>query len=207
MHVDGLEAVWAAGDATWFPIKQGGLAAQQADVAARSIAARAGAHVPIEAFQPVLRGMLVTGGAPDFLRSSRTDPDADVAAGGRGLWSPSTKVAAHVSRALRRTGSRSRPTHRSSWTSTLRGSRRGRVCASARGIARPRGGRRRCAHRRLQGAIKWLSLVEQLDLVIPSSTSRGAMSGDRNCSPTWRRMPRPSGLIRATQAPRRRSAI
>ena len=32
MHVDGLEAVWAAGDATWFPIKQGGLAAQQADV-------------------------------------------------------------------------------------------------------------------------------------------------------------------------------
>ena len=105
MHVDGLEAVWAAGDATWFPIKQGGLAAQQADVAARSIAARAGAHVPIEAFQPVLRGMLVTGGAPDFLRSSRADPDADVAAAGRGLWSPSTKVAAtylgpYVARAL-----------------------------------------------------------------------------------------------------------
>ena len=105
MHVDGLEAVWAAGDATWFPIKQGGLAAQQADVAARSIAARAGAHVPIEAFQPVLRGVLVTGGAPDFLRSSRAGPDADAAAAGRALWSPSTKVAAkylgpYVARAL-----------------------------------------------------------------------------------------------------------
>ena len=69
MHVEGLEAVWAAGDATWFPIKQGGLAAQQADVAARSIAAHAGAHVPIEPFQPVLRAALITGGTPDFFRT------------------------------------------------------------------------------------------------------------------------------------------
>ena len=37
MQVVGLESVWVAGDATWFPIKQGGLAAQQADVAARTI--------------------------------------------------------------------------------------------------------------------------------------------------------------------------
>ena len=43
MHVAGLEAVWAAGDATSFPVKQGGVAAQQADAAARAIAARAGA--------------------------------------------------------------------------------------------------------------------------------------------------------------------
>ena len=114
MHVDGLEAVWAAGDATWFPIKQGGLAAQQADVAARSIAARAGAHVPIEAFQPVLRGVLVTGGAPDFLRSSRADPER----GRRGGW-PRAVVALdqgcrQVSRALRGAGSRSGRPRRSS---------------------------------------------------------------------------------------------
>ena len=95
MHVDGLEAVWAAGDATWFPIKQGGLAAQQADVAARSIAARAGAHVPIEAFQPVLRAALITGGAPDFFRTplagarARTSP-----AVGHALWWPLAKLAA-----------------------------------------------------------------------------------------------------------------
>lgn len=105
MNVTGLEAVWAAGDATWFPIKQGGLAAQQADVAAGSIAARAGAHVPVQTFQPVLRGALITGGAPAFLRSSRGDPDADAAARGRALWWPPTKLAGaylgpYIARAL-----------------------------------------------------------------------------------------------------------
>lgn len=93
MRVAGLDAVWAAGDATSFPIKQGGVAAQQADVAARAIAAYAGADVPIEAFQPVLRGALITGGAPEFLRTPAAGPGA-VTAKGRGLWSPPAKVAA-----------------------------------------------------------------------------------------------------------------
>ena len=44
-RVRGLDDVWAAGDATDFPLKQGGIATQQADVAARAIAARAGAPV------------------------------------------------------------------------------------------------------------------------------------------------------------------
>ena len=39
VRASGLEDVWAAGDATWSPVKQGGLAAQQADAAARGIAA------------------------------------------------------------------------------------------------------------------------------------------------------------------------
>jgi hypothetical protein len=78
---------------TWFPVKQGGLAAQQADAAARSIAALAGARVPIQPFHPVLRAALITGGTPDFLRSDlpsrgRTDTSA-----GRALWWPPTKVA------------------------------------------------------------------------------------------------------------------
>jgi sulfide:quinone oxidoreductase len=105
MHVAGLEAVWAAGDATWFPIKQGGLAAQQADVAAGSIAAHAGAHVPGTTFQPVLRGALITGGAPGFLRSSRANPGGDAASIGRALWWPPTKLAGaylgpYIARAL-----------------------------------------------------------------------------------------------------------
>src|SRR5215213_7628263 len=54
--VDGLDDVYAAGDATWFPIKQGGIAAQQADVAATAIAALAGAAVAPRSFRPVLRG-------------------------------------------------------------------------------------------------------------------------------------------------------
>ena len=167
MHVDGLEAVWAAGDATWFPIKQGGLAAQQADVAARSIAARAGAHVPIEAFQPVLRGMLVTGGAPDFLRSSRTDPDADVAAGGRGLWSPSTKVAAtylgpYVARALGQADPQEfvdiDPSADPAADESAHQRAVSLVLAAADADARIGD---------FEGAIRWLSLVEQLNLVIP----------------------------------------
>jgi sulfide:quinone oxidoreductase len=93
MRVAGLEHVWAAGDVTWFPVKQGGIAAQQADTAARSMAAAAGAHVPIEAFQPVLRAALITGGAPEFLRAhlpSRGETDASA---GPSLWWPPVKVA------------------------------------------------------------------------------------------------------------------
>jgi sulfide:quinone oxidoreductase len=94
MRVVGLEAVWAAGDVTWFPVKQGGLAAQQSDVAARSIAVAAGAHVPIEAFHPVLRAALITGDAPAFLRAPLPGRLGEEAATGHALWRPGTKVAA-----------------------------------------------------------------------------------------------------------------
>ena len=43
--VAGTSTVWAAGDAIAFPVKQGGLAAQQADAVAEAIAARAGADI------------------------------------------------------------------------------------------------------------------------------------------------------------------
>ena len=46
------EHVFAAGDATDFPVKQGGLGAQQADVAAAGIAALAGDHEPRAASSP-----------------------------------------------------------------------------------------------------------------------------------------------------------
>jgi sulfide:quinone oxidoreductase len=61
--------VWAAGDATTVPLKQGGIAAQQADAAAEAIAARAGAALEPSPFRPVLRGLLLTGMAPRFLRA------------------------------------------------------------------------------------------------------------------------------------------
>ena len=44
-QVRGVERVYAAGDATDFAIKHGGIAAQQADAAAEAIAALAGAPV------------------------------------------------------------------------------------------------------------------------------------------------------------------
>ena len=68
-QVDGEIDVWAAGDATSFPLKQGGIAAQQADAAAESIAARAGAELEPSPFRPVLRGLLLTGMSPRFLRA------------------------------------------------------------------------------------------------------------------------------------------
>ena len=69
-RVEGEDAVYAAGDATAFPIKQGGIAAQQADALAAHIAARAGVQVEPVPFAPVLRGMLLTGAAPQYLRRS-----------------------------------------------------------------------------------------------------------------------------------------
>ena len=92
MHVAGLDGIWAAGDATAFPVKQGGLAAQQADVAARTIAVRAGARVPARPFRPVLRAVLITGRAPDFLRSHRGDDD-DASHSREPLWWPPEKLA------------------------------------------------------------------------------------------------------------------
>ena len=66
-RVDGTASVWAAGDATNAPVKQGGLAAQQASAAAEAIAARAGAPIDPHPFRPFLRAVLLTGGLPLWL--------------------------------------------------------------------------------------------------------------------------------------------
>lgn len=109
-RVGDVEHVFAAGDVTTFPLKQGGLAAQQADAAAGAIAALAGAAVTPEPFRPVLRGLLLTGGAPLYLRAEpqRLAREATVAieaptahgpsrdasaAAGQALWWPPAKIA------------------------------------------------------------------------------------------------------------------
>ncbi len=87
--------VYAAGDATDFPIKQGGLASEQADVAAQSIAALAGAPVTPEPFMPVIHAKLLTGEQPLYLSARIT--------GGQGFsseitdaptWETGSKIAA-----------------------------------------------------------------------------------------------------------------
>jgi len=103
-RVPGAAGVYAAGDATSFPIKQGGLATQQADAAAATVAADLGLRSDAPAFRPVLRGLLLTGGAPLYLRaelggkdpvgqsrtvSSRVRGEAST----RALWWPPGKVA------------------------------------------------------------------------------------------------------------------
>lgn len=68
-RVEGLAGVYAAGDMTTFPIKQGGLATQQADRIAHTIAASLGA--PVKQLRPshVLRAHLVGGKQPLVLRT------------------------------------------------------------------------------------------------------------------------------------------
>jgi sulfide:quinone oxidoreductase len=65
--VPGLERVYAIGDVTTFPLKQGALATQQADTVAEAIAAAAGAAIEPEPLDPVLRGVLFTGDRPRYL--------------------------------------------------------------------------------------------------------------------------------------------
>jgi sulfide:quinone oxidoreductase len=66
-RVRGVEHVYAAGDATDYPLKHGGIAAQQADTAAQAIAATAGIPVESAPLHPVIHGILLTGAAPLYL--------------------------------------------------------------------------------------------------------------------------------------------
>lgn len=91
--VEGVEAVYAVGDITDQPIKQGGLAAQQADAAAAAIAQRFGAPVEPQPFKPVLRGMLLTGVASAFLRRGEGEEAGASEAGFDALWWPPSKIA------------------------------------------------------------------------------------------------------------------
>ncbi|HVA19857.1 MAG TPA: FAD-dependent oxidoreductase [Solirubrobacteraceae bacterium] len=67
--VIGLSDVYAAGDMTSFPIKQGGLAAQQADLIAQRIASTHATDVKEPRAQHVLRAQLIGGAHPIFLRT------------------------------------------------------------------------------------------------------------------------------------------
>jgi sulfide:quinone oxidoreductase len=93
-RVEGVDDVYAAGDATTFPVKQGGLATQQADAIAEAIAARAGASVTPEPFRPVLRGLLLTGSTPTYLSTELRGGLGDTSrAEVEPLWWPPSKIA------------------------------------------------------------------------------------------------------------------
>ena len=92
-RVAGLQRVYAAGDGTAFPIKQGGLATQQADAVAETIAAAVGAPIEPEPFRPVLRGMLLTGGDARFMRSGVAGGAGEPTVANHALWWPPSKIA------------------------------------------------------------------------------------------------------------------
>ena len=90
-----VDHVYAAGDATEFAVKFGGIAAQQADALAEAIAAKAGADITPHPFHPVIHGILLTGDAPRYMTARITggqgfSSDFDVTPS----WSPAMKIAA-----------------------------------------------------------------------------------------------------------------
>jgi sulfide:quinone oxidoreductase len=94
-RVLGLDHVYAAGDATDFPVKFGGVAAQQADTAAQSIAATAGAPVEPTPFDPEVHAMLLGGDRPLYISAHLTGGHgASARVSDTPTWSPANKIAA-----------------------------------------------------------------------------------------------------------------
>jgi sulfide:quinone oxidoreductase len=168
-RVVGLEDAYAAGDGADFPIKQGGLAAQQADVAAESIAAGLGAPLEPAGFAPLLRGLLLTGVAPLYLRGEvgpAAAENGDVAS--NPLWWPSTKIAgrflgpylAELRSAGPRPSLEDRPPAGRAASSVESAHREARELALGFAEADARIGD-------FRSALSWLGIVERLDGVLP----------------------------------------
>ena len=92
-RVEGVADVYAAGDGTDFPVKQGGLATQQADAAAEHIAARLGARLDPSPFRPHLRGQLITGAESLHMAHELSGGHGEGMASLDYLWWPPQKVA------------------------------------------------------------------------------------------------------------------
>jgi sulfide:quinone oxidoreductase len=169
-RVVGLDNVYAAGDGTAFPIKQGGIATQQANAAVETIAARLGAGAKPSAFQPLLRGMLLTGIAATYLRAGVTGTLADhdeLAA--NPLWWPPTKIAGrYLGPYLAETGRRGegtpveqRPVSSDDPREMQAGHREARELALTFALADAN-------NEDYRSALRWLEVVEQLDGVLPA---------------------------------------
>ena len=92
-----LEDVYAVGDMTSFPVKQGGLATQQADVVASTLAALAGAGTQPDSAKLVLRSRLLGAACPLFLRTeldAHGDPQgsSEATVSDESPWWPAAKL-------------------------------------------------------------------------------------------------------------------
>jgi sulfide:quinone oxidoreductase len=95
IRVPGLERVYAADDATDFAVKHGGIAAQQADVAAEAIAALVGSRLEPAKFNPVIHAILLGAHGPLSLSGHVTGGHGSSSeASDTPTWSPPTKIAA-----------------------------------------------------------------------------------------------------------------
>jgi sulfide:quinone oxidoreductase len=96
-EVSGVERVYAAGDATDFPVKFGGIAAQQADAAAASIASMAGVPTEPRPFDGTVHGVLLSGrkqGSLYFTARIEGGLALDSRIGETPTWASEAKIAA-----------------------------------------------------------------------------------------------------------------
>lgn len=106
--VTGLTDVYAVGDLTSFPVKQGGIAAQQTDVVAATLAARTGADVWPSAPQFTLRARLAGPTEPLFFsveldqRGNPVPGTGEVSEGPTPWWPPAKVFARHLAPYLAR---------------------------------------------------------------------------------------------------------
>jgi sulfide:quinone oxidoreductase len=93
-RVADVEDVYAAGDITSFPFKQGGLATQEADAAAEAMLADLGLAIEPRPFTPVLQGVLYSAGEPTYLRAPLGDGAARASTPRTySMWWPPSKIA------------------------------------------------------------------------------------------------------------------
>ena len=90
-RVPGADGVYAAGDVTTFPLKQGGLATQQADAVVEAMLAALGLPIVPRPFEPVLKGVLYTEGEPTYLRATLDGRGSEPRA--YAMWWPPSKIA------------------------------------------------------------------------------------------------------------------
>jgi sulfide:quinone oxidoreductase len=93
-RVHDTDDLFAIGDATAGEHKQGGLAAQHADVVAEQIAWRVTAEHAPHPYLPVLRGILPTAAGPRYLRAEPPGGATTAEVSDQCLWWPASKVAA-----------------------------------------------------------------------------------------------------------------
>jgi sulfide:quinone oxidoreductase len=93
-RVEGVAHVYAAGDVADFPVKHGGLAAQQADAAADAMLAELGLPIVPRPFDAVVQGVLFTGDEPAYLQARLGQDEAPPSVPrAHALWWPPSKIA------------------------------------------------------------------------------------------------------------------
>jgi sulfide:quinone oxidoreductase len=168
-RVEGLEGVYAAGDGTSFSVKQGGIAAQQADAAAEDIAAQFGAPVTPAPCTPTLRGMLLTGIAPTYLRAgiAATGGESFVMAANPLWWPPSKIAARYLAPYLAGHNALTRDQALEDRSPLARNAARlGEAHEQARELALVFA-ERDASERHFRSALEWLEVIERLDGVLP----------------------------------------